>query len=205
LGISLSPIIHVDRSIAVVLAFLLGLGVGAHSLDESVGNPLNTRFSRRTLYAFGTLGLGSAIGIGIYYTLTVSLLLAFFIIAEGFFAIAYNLEVLKGKFHSSLVFALSWGSIPLLAGFFVNSLAITPPAILMAVVAGLLTLVQRTLSFQVRTMRRSRPPLKGLMFDDGVVMPTSTLELIRPTERSLKLLVFSVFLLAISLLLSRIF
>jgi hypothetical protein len=204
LGIAISPVIRPDRSIAVVIAYFLGLGIGAHALDESAGNPLKTKFTKKNLYIMGVLGLGSAIAIGIYYTLTVSLLLSLFIVAETFFALVYNLELLQKRFHTSLVFALSWGSIPLLTSFYVNSLVITPVAALMAVAVGLLTLVQKTLSLQVRTMRRNHPPIKALMFEDGNTLPVSTLDLISPSETSLKLLVLTVFLFAVALVAGRV-
>src|SRR5579864_1403217 len=75
IGIALSPVIHTDRSIAVVLAYFLGLGIGAHALDETMGNPLQTKLSRRSLYLIGFSSLCGAACIGTYYAFTVSLLI----------------------------------------------------------------------------------------------------------------------------------
>jgi len=45
----------------VLAAFFLGLGIGAHSLDETMGNPLKTRLSKKTLYLIGFGALATSI------------------------------------------------------------------------------------------------------------------------------------------------
>ena len=60
IGISLSPVIHTDRSIAVLVAYFLGLGIGAHALDETMGNPLQTKLSKSRLYLIGFSSLAAA-------------------------------------------------------------------------------------------------------------------------------------------------
>ena len=191
LGISLAPVIYPTRSIATVVAFFLGLGIGAHALDETMGNPLQTRLSKKWLYLVGFVSLGAAISIGLYYTITLSYLLLPIIFAETFFAISYNLETFGKKFHTAWVFSLSWGMLPLLTGFFVNALTITPAAILFSIGAGLLTYVQRILSIPSRNVRRGHSS-------------SESIELLRVSEKSLKVLTIVVFLFALSFLLERI-
>jgi hypothetical protein len=203
MGVAISPIINPLRSIAVVAAFFLGLGIGAHALDETMGNPLQTKLSKGRLYVIGLTALSAAIGIGLYYALTVSLLLVPFIVAESFFAVAYNLEMFGKRFHTTLVFSLSWGSIPLLTGYFANSLSISVAAFVMAVAAGLLTLVQRTLSTQARFVRRKVTTVDALRLSSGGYVPVSSGELISPAEKSLKALSLVVFLIALALVLER--
>jgi hypothetical protein len=204
MGIAISPIINIDRSIAVVFAFFLGLGVGAHALDETMGNPLRTRVPKSMLYAIGFTSLGLAVLIGLYYTLTVSFLILPFVIVESFSAVAYNLEMFKKKFHTDFVFALSWGAIPFLTAYFVNDLSISLVALMMAFGIGLLTYVQRTLSTQARLFRRKITPVSSLGLENGESVPLTSEELISPLEKSLKALTIMIFVFSVALILSRI-
>lgn len=195
LGISLAPSIHVDRSIATILAFFLGLGVGAHSLDETMGNPLQTRLSKTSLYLIGFSSLGIAIGIGLYYAISLSLLLLPIVAAETFFAVSYNLEMFGKKFHNSWVFSLSWGVIPLITGYFVNAMTLTPGIILVSIAAGLLTYVQRILSTPARYVRRR------LLVNESSQDKAS--ELLVVSERALKALNLMILVLAFALLIQK--
>jgi hypothetical protein len=203
LGIGMAPLIFPSRSIAVVVAFFLGLGVGAHALDETMGNPLQTKISRSGLYLLGFSSIGVASAIGAYYVVTLSLLLIPFVALECFFAIAYNLEAFKKRFHNTLIFALSWGSIPFLTGYFVNALTFNLPVFLMALGVALLTFVQRTLSTQARLMRRKMPPIEALKLSTGTDIPVTTAELISPAEKSLKALTAMIFVISIAVILAR--
>lgn len=178
------------RSIATVVAFFLGLGIGAHALDETMGNPLQTKLTKRRLYFIGFTSLGAAIAIGLYYTITLSYLLLPIIFAETFFAVSYNLETFGKKFHTAWVFSLSWGIVPLLTGYFVNALTFTPAVLLLSIGAGLLTYVQRILSTPARRMRR------------GLWQGQSE-ELLKLSEKTLKVLTLVIFILAMSFLLAR--
>ena len=199
----MAPTIYLDRSVAVLFAFFLGLGIGAHALDETMGNPLQTRLSKKSLYVIGFSALFAAIAIGLYYVYALSVLILPFVLIESFFALAYNLEMFQSKFHSDLVFALSWGSIPYLTGYFVNALSISLATIVMAVGIGLLTFVQRTLSTQARLWRRKMEPVKSMKLSSGKEVNVSSSELISPAEKSLKALTIMIFLVAIALVLAR--
>lgn len=200
IGIALAPHIYLDRSLAVLVAFFLGLGIGAHALDETMGNPLKTKLSKTKLYAIGSTALGCAILIGGYYALTVSLSLFAFMAAESFFAVAYNLEMFEKKFHNTLVFAISWGAIPFLLGYYVNSLGVSLPVLIMACSIALLTVVQKSLSTEARKLRRKLQPIRGLALASGEIMPMTSFELLRPVELCLKALTAAIFILAVALL-----
>src|SRR5438093_13647156 len=49
IGATLAPHFRADRLGAAAAAFFLGLGVGAHALDEWQGRPLQTRLPEPTL------------------------------------------------------------------------------------------------------------------------------------------------------------
>jgi hypothetical protein len=204
LGIALAPVIHTDRSAAVLVSYFLGLGVGAHALDETMGNPLQTKLSKGKLYLIGFSSLSIAVSIGLYYVFTVSLLILPIIAAEVFFALAYNLEAFDKRFHNTLVFALSWGVLPFVTGYFVNSLSISIGVLAASVGVGLLTYVQRTLSLQARSIRRNlHSPIQLLKLENGEEIRMTSKDLISPTEKSLKALTFTIFLFAVALLLQR--
>ncbi len=67
----------------------------------------------------------------------------------------FNLEVFNRKFHNVIVFSVSWGVLPFIYGYFVNTLSLSYGALTASVAIGLLTYVQRTLSLQARTVRRT--------------------------------------------------
>jgi len=75
IGASLAPHLHVNRLLAALAAFLLGVGVCAHALDELNGRPLHTGISSRTLVVLASVSLIGAAAIGIVGALTISLTL----------------------------------------------------------------------------------------------------------------------------------
>jgi hypothetical protein len=58
-------------------------------------------------------------------------MLAIIAVLEGFFLFAYNYEISGGLFHNDFWFAVSWGALPLLAGYIIqtNSISLLPLAV----------------------------------------------------------------------------
>src|SRR5215469_13717149 len=112
LGAALAPTFVLWRLGAALGAFLLALGIACHALDELTGRPLGTRLSRSTLIGLAAAGLGGAIAIGLAGAVTVSAWLIPFIVVGTFLALAYNLELFGGRFHTDIWFALAWGAFP---------------------------------------------------------------------------------------------
>src|SRR5262249_59224814 len=139
---------------AALAAFALAMGVGAHALDELQGRPLRTRISDRTLWTLAVVSIAVATAIGVYACISWTWWLAPFVVAGAFIVAAYNLELFGGAFHSTLWFALAWGSLPALAAYVVEAGTIRAEAVGAAVYAGLLSYVQRVLSTPVRAARR---------------------------------------------------
>src|SRR5262249_27793105 len=136
-------------------AFLLAVGVAAHALDELNGRPLRTALSDRTLVALAGVSLAGACAIGLAGAATVSWTLVPFVLVGGFLVLAYNLELLGGRFHSDAWFALAWGGFPALTGFWVCALQLEWPGVLVAAACCMLSVAQRRLSTPVRKLRRS--------------------------------------------------
>ena len=161
IGAALAPHVHGDRLVWALAAFALALGIGAHALDELNGRPLRTRIRGSTLVALAGVSIGGAIAIGIGAALAWGLWLLVFVAVGGFLVCAYNLELLGGRFHSDLWFALAWGAFPALTGFYVEAQTLGAAGLLAAAGATALSLAQRRLSTPVRRARRELRTLEG--------------------------------------------
>ncbi len=154
IGAALSADFSGRRLAAALASFGLALGIGAHALDELNGRPLQTQIPDRVLIALAAVSIAGAAAIGIAAALTWTPWLLAFVAAGAFLVVAYNLELFGGAFHTDLWFALAWGAFPLLAAYFVTAEEVTVVAALGALFALYTSLVQRTLSTEVRNVRR---------------------------------------------------
>ena len=174
-----------------VLAFALAMGIGAHALDELQGRPLGTRIPSRVLVALAVLSVAAACAIGIAVALETTLWLLPLIAVGAFLVPAYNLELLGGRVHTDLGFALAWGAFPVVTAFVAQAATIRVEAVLAAAWATLLSLAQRRLSTQVRRVRR------------GVGVSEEERRLADAPESALKLLAASTVALAAALVALR--
>ncbi|MGI8714688.1 MAG: hypothetical protein ACR2NR_16220 [Solirubrobacteraceae bacterium] len=204
LGAAAAPTLHADRLGAALGAFLLAVGVAAHALDELMGRPLQTALTRRTLITLAVIGLGAAIAIGIVGSVVVSPLVAPLVVVGAFLALAYNLELAGGRFHTDTWFALAWGGFPAFTGYFVNSLQIRPEGLLVTAACCLLSLAQRRLSSPARELRRKTTKVVGSQrLADGSVVDLTTERLTGPLEGALSAMSLAVVLLAVGLVAAR--
>lgn len=122
IGSLLVSSIHYDRMAGMALVYLVTVGVSAHSFDAMAPNkPWGNVLSRRQLMLLAAAGLVPALTLGLYYALAFAWLLIPLGLAEFFFLLSYNLELFGGAFHTDLWFAFSWGFLPVLAGFLVQT------------------------------------------------------------------------------------
>jgi len=205
IGAAIAPHFRAGILVAALIAFFLGMGIGAHALDELHGRPLQTRIGTRTLAALAAVSLAAAAGIGIGTAIRTSLWLLAFVAAGTFIAVAYNLELLDGRFHGDPWFALAWGAFPLLATYFAAAGVLRVEAVLAAAFAALLSHAQRLLSTSVRTVRRRVRAVSGrIELSDGTALPVTRETLSGDAERALRVLNASVVLLAATLLVIRV-
>ena len=148
------------RCAAALIAFALALGVGAHALDELRGRPLRTQIPDATLWTLAVASNAAATGVGVYACVAWTWWLAPFVIAGAFLVVAYNLELFSGAFHSTLWFALAWGSLPTLSAYVVEAETLRAEAVAAAVYAALLSTAQRVLSTQARAARRQHSTVR---------------------------------------------
>jgi hypothetical protein len=150
-----------------------------------------------------------AVGIGIAGCIIVSPTLAPFVVAGGFFVVAYNLELFGGRFHTDFWLAFAWGTFPALTSWWVNTLSFGSAKVVVAgmlVAAGCFGLVsvQRRLSTPVRRLRRKTVSVTGEQrLEDGTVIPLTVDEISGPLDGSLRGLSWAVVVLSIGLAVIR--
>lgn len=203
-GGCLAPAMAWGRLGAVAAAFALAVGIGAHALDELHGRPLRTRIPQAVLVALAAGSIGAACAIGVIGAVTFRPWLALLIPVGLFLVLAYNLELIGGRFHSDVWFGLAWGGFPLICGYAAVAGEIGIAALLAALFAVFLSLAQRALSNQVRFVRRRVAVVHGqLELRDGSLEALDASGLITPAERGLRLLGAATVVLAAALVVYR--
>lgn len=162
IGSVLAEPIDGNRVLAIVVIYFLGLGVAAHALD-ALGSrsvkPWGSVFSKRQLWFMAIFSLAVAYLIAIYYMVRYVPLLWFVAIGEGFFVFAYNLEWFKGRFHTDQWFAFSWGFLPVLAGYIMQTNRISIAALALAASMALFSIVEIKASRPYKELKQRFPIL----------------------------------------------
>ena len=204
IGAALAPTFEVERLAVGLLAFLLALGIGAHALDELNGRPLRTRIPKGALVALAVASLGAASAIGVVAAFAWTLWLLPLVVLGTFLVPAYCLELLGGRMHGDLWFALAWGAFPVVTGYVGMAETLRLEALFAAAFAALLSVAQRLLSTQVRTVRRQVVSFAGtISFSDGREEPVTFETLTRAPELALRVLTATVTALALALVVAR--
>jgi hypothetical protein len=128
IGSLVASTVHQDRMWTMALVYVLAVGITAHSLDALAPNkPWGDFLTRRQLVVLAVAGFVPAAVLGLYLALVYAPLLIPLGLVEVFFLLAYNMELFNGAFHNEEWFAFSWGFLPVLAGFVVqtNTLSLT--------------------------------------------------------------------------------
>ena len=152
---SFSVEFSLDRLISICLLYFLAVGISAHCLDAlgSKKKPWGN-ISRTKLWLASTISLIISFSIGLYYAFLDSWLLFPIGIAEGFFLLAYNLELFRGKFHNNTSFIISWGILPVFAGAAIQSNSISVETMIFVPIAGFACYVLITTSRKYKDLKR---------------------------------------------------
>jgi len=157
IGGMLAPSIAWDRVGALLVIYFLGLGIAAHALD-ALGSrslkPWGEVFSRRQLWIAAAVSLIIAYAIAGYYSVRYVPWLAVIAVIEGFFVFAYNLEWWNGRFHADGWFAVSWGALPVLAGYAMQTNALSVVVLIVAGAMAALSVVEITASRPYKAIKR---------------------------------------------------
>jgi hypothetical protein len=204
IGAALTPAFAWNRLAITLAAFFLAVGIGAHALDELNGRPLNTRIPHGVLVGLSVVSIAGAIALGVLGAFTMTPWLVAFIAAGGFIVVAYNLELVGGRFHNDFWFALAWGSFPLVTAYFAAAEQLDYVVAAGAVFAFLLSRAQRLLSTPVRDVRRRVTHVEGRIDrrDGSSELVTNEL-LLRGNEGALRALALAAVALAAALVIMR--
>lgn len=197
IGSMLADPIHWDRVFSIVGIYFLGLGIGAHALDALGGKgekPWGSVFTRPQLWSMAITALALAYLIGIYFMVFYVPWLWVVAILEGFFVFAYNLEWFHGRFHTDRWFAFSWGFLPVLAGYIMQTNRVSAEACVLALSMALFSAVE---------IKASRP-YKALKARSSTLQDEEK-ELLARYEAILKSVSLGVILLAVGFLIWSIF
>ena len=204
IGGCLAPAVAWGRLGAAVAAFALAVGVGAHALDELSGRPLRTSIPAPVLVGLAVVSIAGACAIGVVGAIAFEPWLLVLVPVGLFLVLAYNLELLGGRFHSDLWFGLAWGGFPVICGYAAVAGDLGVAAFLGAAFGVLLSLSQRVLSNDVRHVRRRVVGVTGeLELEDGERETLDADRLIAGEERSLRLLAATVVVLAAAMVAFR--
>ena len=170
--------IYWDRIVAIMLIYFTALGISAHAAD-SIGSkknkPWGNYFSNLELLILLISGLIIAYGIGIYYIIFFVPLLLPIAILEGFFLFAYNYEFWNGFFHNNIWFAISWGSLPLLAGYIMQTNSLSYTVLLISAVPFLISYTEIKLSRKYKGLKQTHPSESKSMELRLIIISTSTI------------------------------
>lgn len=210
IGASFSPFIYPTRLILTLVAYFLGLGLSAHALNELHARHWGEELRKSELQILFAVPLIGAVLIGFYGMMVlyessgtlVALVFFSFMGLETFFLFMYNTNVYGGRFHSDLAFAFSWAALPTMISYYANSLTLTVPAILVSSAMAATAGIEINLSRWCKDFRR-KSPLTKMLFAGGDELVLNTAELVAKPEKSLKLIVLVVDLVALGLILHR--
>lgn len=194
-GAALAPTVDWLILSGTLAAFAVGLGIGAHALDEVKSRPLSTGLTDRALWLIGIGAMAVAIGIAVVGSFQVSPWVMAWGVVGVLLAVGYALE--WPVIHTDLGFGLAWGAFPLLVGYWAQTQAISTSVVMAAAAATLLSLAQRALSTPARYVRR-RTRESVVEFDGGVRWDRA--ELLHTWERPLRLLAWAMVALALGLI-----
>ena len=204
IGATLAPHATLAPLLATLAAFFLAVGLAAHALDELQGRPLRTRIPAGVLVAVTVIGLAGAVALGVAGVTRVGWPLIPFMVAGPFLVVAYNAELFGGIVHTDAGFAAAWGAFPLLTAYVAEAGALSVGSVLAAAAAFGLSSAQRSLSTPARLLRRRTAAVSGVItLADGDTIGIDSQVLLRPLERALRAMSWSVCLLAAGLAIVR--
>jgi hypothetical protein len=164
IGSMLAGEIAWDRVGSIVLIYTFALGISAHVAD-SLGSkkikPWGNYFTKVQLLTVMIATLTAAYAIGLYYIAFFVPLLAVIALLEGFFLFTYNYELWGGLFHNDFWFAVSWGSLPLLAGYIIQTNSVSILALLAACLTGVASYAEIRMSRPYKQLKQRNGDTAG--------------------------------------------
>jgi hypothetical protein len=195
IGAALAPELDWWILAGTLIAFGIGLGIGAHALDEVKSRPLRTGFSDTALWLLGFGAMAATLAIAALGATEVSPWVYAWAAAGVLLAVGYALE--WPVVHTDLGFAVAWGAFPVVVGYWAQTRELSLPVVVVAMAATLLSLTQRALSTAARFVRR-RTRESVVSFDDDRNWQRE--QLLATWEKPLRLLTWTTVAVAVGLL-----
>lgn len=159
-GFALSGINNWNIYAWTVVAYFHGLGVAAHSFDQlkGMGSSYVKHITQEELKIIGITSLAVSIIIGMVFIVKYSLYhLIWLMPLQVFFALSYPIaKMFKGTFHNDFSFAISFGSFPVIIGYYINTNSFSYESIMWALVCFVISYIEITLSRYARKMRKEQ-------------------------------------------------
>jgi hypothetical protein len=194
IGAALAPSVDWRILTGTLVAFAIGLGVGAHALDEGKSRPLQTGFSDSALQLIGFGAMAVAMLIAVVGAIELSPWVLAWASTGVLLAVGYALE--WPILHTDAGFAVAWGAFPVMVGYWAQTGTMSAPAVIVAAAAVLLSLAQRALSTPARFVRRETTYAVA----DFGARRWDRADLLRTWERPLRLLTWTTVALALGFL-----
>ncbi len=158
IGFGISGISNWNAYWFTILAYFLGLGIAAHSFDQLKGMGSNyvKLLNDNELIIIGISSLLVSILFGVQLMIELGAwYLLILIPLQVFFVFAYPMKTLfRGFFHDDFWFAVSFGFLPVIIGYYINTLSFSPLAMWWGIIAFLISGIEINLSRYVREMRK---------------------------------------------------
>jgi hypothetical protein len=158
---AISPAFNVEIYLFTLLAAFLGLIVGAHYIDIGTSKEKFSPYLRipHAMLAVGFVSVALGIAVGVYMAVRWDIVFLAFVLIEGFAAVAYPRENPK-PVHSYLGFGLTWGTIPFLGAYLIQSSTISLLAVGLSIFIGLSVVMMHHLA----VMSRESPAWKDALY-----------------------------------------
>jgi hypothetical protein len=158
----LSPRFSVEIYLYSLLAIFLGLVVGAHYIDIGASREKFSPFFPGIPASMVWIGILTVIAggvVGVYMAFRWNVLFLLFVAVEGFAAYAYPSERPR-IVHSYPGFGLTWGTIPFVAAYFIQSGTVSLLALAVSVFVGISVVMMHHLAI----MSRESPGWKDALY-----------------------------------------
>jgi hypothetical protein len=158
----LSPRFSLEIYLYSMLAVFLGLVIGAHYIDIGASREKFSPFFSDIPAAMVWIGILAVVAggvVGVYMAFRWNLLFLLFVAVEGFAAYAYPSEKPR-MVHSYLGFGLTWGTIPFVAAYFIQSGTVGLLVLAFSVFVGISVVMMHHLAI----MSRESPGWKDALY-----------------------------------------
>ncbi len=158
---AIGPSFNLEIYLFTLLATFLGLVVGAHYIDIGSSKKKFSPYLRipRYMLAVGIIAVALGVAVGAYMAFRWNLGFLIFVFVEGFAALSYPRENPK-VMHSYAGFGLTWGTIPFLGAYFIQTSTISLLAVGLSVFIGFSVVMMHHLAI----MSRESPAWKDALY-----------------------------------------